>query len=499
MTFINSSGLAGCQDCPRKNGSPAGAESCCADHHRIFENRYYDPKQMRADSYALDDSGFAGLGPKNGIAQSERLWTHALEVIPGGTQTLSKGPGCFVDGVSPKYLARGSGSRVWDVDDNEYIDYCLGCFPLTLGYGFAVVDDAIKRQLDDGITFSMMHPLEIEVSDRLIELIPGAEMVRFAKNGSDVTSMAIRLARHITGRDRVACLGYHGFQDWYVATTDRNSGIPGAVKELTHPFRYNDIASLESLFQAHRDEFACVIMEPALFEFPRDGFLEKVKELAHANGALLIFDEMLTGFRFANGGGQELFGVVPDLGCFGKGVANGMPIGVLTGLERHMCEFETVFFSTTYGGEALTLAAAKAALDFYKSNDVVARLWRSGKILFDNLQRLIGEKGLEENVSIIGFPVRFQLAFRNRDREPDYLLNALYQQEMTKRGIICYANLGLSYSHTDDELIYTARSFGETLDVMARAIESGDVAAVMEGTPSVPVFRALRDQKQTAN
>lgn len=466
---------------------------------RIFQKGRYDQAEIDILSYEPDQKRFSTLGPRAGIAQSNLLWEDALRVIPAGSQTLSKAPMSFVDGVSPKYLQRGKGSHVWDVDGNEYIDYVLGCFPITLGYTFPEVDEAIRAQLSDGITFSMMHPLEVEVSNRLVEMIPGAEMVRFAKNGSDVTSMAIRLARHITDRQRVACVGYHGFQDWYIATTDRSYGIPGCVKELTSTFKYNDIESLEKLFSQYHGEFACVIMEPSLFELPKNSFLQQVKDLVHENGALLIFDEMLSGFRYSLGGAQELFGITPDLATFGKGVANGMPIGVLVGLEEHMSHFEKVFFSSTYGGEALTLAAARATLDFYKENDVIDVLWRNGKVLFDSIHKLIAEKRLEEFISIIGIPVRFQLIFKDLDHKPNYLLNAFFQQEMTKSGVICYANPGVSYSHSVEEQLYTAWCFGRMAEIMKKAILNQNIQGQIEGNPSRPVFKALRASRQTAN
>ncbi len=499
MSFTNSKSLSGCQNCPRRVGQTGPVEGCCANGSGIFENAYYDPQRLSLDAFDLDAGKFADLGPQAGIDQSEAWWQRAIDVIPAGTQTLSKGPGCFVEGVSPKYMVKGKGSRIWDADGNQYIDYGLGCLPITLGYSFPEVDDAVKAQLADGITFTMMHPLEVEVSERLVNIIPGAEMVRFGKNGSDVTAMSVRLSRHITGRERVACLGYHGFQDWYIATTDRSFGIPGAVKSLTSTFNYNDIDSLKALFDAHPDEYACVIMEPAIFEFPKPGFLEEVKELAHAHGALLVYDEMITGFRFAVGGGQEMFGVIPDLACFGKGIANGMPLGVLTGLESHMRYFEEVFFSTTYGGEALTLAAAKAGIDFYQNNPVVPRLWRMGKTLFDNFSTSIKTKGMEANASVNGFPVRFHVSFQDNEGEGDFRLDALFQQEMTKRGIVGWAIFGLSYSHSDEELLYTAQAFDETLDVIKEAVNSDDISAFMEGTPPEPVFKSLREKKQTAN
>ena len=445
-------------------------------------------------------STFTKLGNRHGLKGTDDLWQRAQKVIPAGTQTLSKGPGCFVDGFSPKYLKRGKGARVWDVDDNEFIDYCLACFPLTLGYGHPAIDNAIQRQLADGITFSMMHPLEVEVAERLTRVIPCAEMVRFAKNGSDVTAAAVRLARHITGRERVACFGYHGAQDWYIATTDRNFGIPGAVRALTHTFKYNDLDSLHALFKAHPGEFACVIMEPSIFESPRDGFLDEVKALTHANGALLVFDEMLTGFRMAQGGGQEYFGVVPDLATFGKGIANGMPLGVLVGRAEFMQGFDKVFFSTTYGGEALTLAAAAAGLDFYAENDVIETLWRSGKTLLDGFSRHVAAKKLGAHVSVAGFPVRMQLGFHDIGGVPSHLHAAIYQQEMFRRGIICYTGvMSVSYAHTDAELAYTVKSFGEALDVLAAAIASNDPESFLEGKAPVPVFRSLREQRATGN
>lgn len=502
-SFSNPARLEGCQECPVTNSlcppEDAGAFGCCAIASGIFVDGFYDPGAFRPGVFKVSEVETSDLGIRHLMTNSESLWDRALSMIPGGSQTLSKAPGCFVDGVSPKYLKRGKGARVWDVDGNQYIDYCMACFPLTLGYCVPEIDEAIKAQLADGITFSMMHPLEVAVAERLIERIPCAEMVRFAKNGSDATSAAVRLARYITGRGKVACCGYHGFQDWYIGTTDRHFGIPEVVRQMTIPFRYNDIQSLKDIFVKHKNEIACVIMEPTLYEFPKGGFLEQVKALVREQGALLVFDEMLTGFRLAEGGGQELFGVLPDLATFGKGITNGMPVGVLVGPEEHMRHFDKVFFSTTYGGEALTLAAAVAALDFYREHSVIRRLWKSGKIIMDNFNLLAQQKGLSNNVRVIGYPVRQQIIFKDRSGEPNYLLTALFQQEMFKRGIVCYAGLGFSYSHTDSDLMYTVQAFGETLEVIAKAIEANDPGRFLEGKPAEPVFRALRDQRQTSN
>ena len=222
----------------------------------------------------------------------------------------------------------GKGGHVWDVDGNEYVDFVNGLCAVTLGYDDADVTRAVKAQLEDGVIFTLPHPLEMQVAEAIVDMVPCAEMVRFGKNGSDVTAAAVRLARAFTGRDHVAVCGYHGWQDWYIGSTARNRGVPEAVRNLTHAFAYNDLESLRKMLAGHPGEVAAVILEPMNSQAPKDGFLEGVKELTHRHGALLVFDEVITGFRLANGGAQELFGVTPDLACFGKGVANGYPVSL---------------------------------------------------------------------------------------------------------------------------------------------------------------------------
>ena len=262
------------------------------------------------------------------IQKSDAWYARAKDLIPAATQTLAKGPGQYVRGVAPKYLLKGKGSHVWDVDGNEYIDYQMGIGPLSLGYCYDRVDRAIREQLQDGITFSMMHPLEVEVAELIREAVPQAEMVRYSKTGCDVTSAAVRLARAYTRRDKVLCCGYHGWHDWYIAVTDRNNGIPQAVQDLTFTFNYNDI---NSVIDAIDDNTACVILEPVVFEPPKDDFLRKLREVCTSRGVVLIFDEMWTGFRLALGGAQEYFGVDADLMTYSKAIANGMPLGVIAG------------------------------------------------------------------------------------------------------------------------------------------------------------------------
>src|SRR5262245_13105723 len=262
------------------------------------------------------------------IARSDEWYARATGLIPGYTQTLAKGPGQYVAGVAPKYLQRGKGSHVWDVDGNEFIDFSMAIGPLSLGYAYEAVDRAIRQQLEEGITFSMMHPLEVEVAELIRDIVPNAEMVRFSKTGAEVTSAAVRLARAFTRRSKVICCGYHGWHDWYVAVTGRSAGVPKTVQNLTRTFDYND---MESVSEELDEDTACAILEPMIFEEPRDGFLHELKAACRRNGTLLVFDEMWTGFRFALGGAQEHFGVQADLMCYSKAIANGMPLAVLAG------------------------------------------------------------------------------------------------------------------------------------------------------------------------
>lgn len=285
--------------------------------------------------------------------QSEALLERALRTIPLGSQTFSKSRTQYPFGVSPYFIERGRGSHVWDVDGNEYVDMISGLCALTLGYCDPDVDAAVKAQLEDGIIFSLPHRLEMEVAEQLVSMVPCAEMVRFGKNGSDATAGAVRVARAFTGRDHVAVCGYHGWQDWYIGTTARNRGVPQATRDLSHTWAYNNIESLDAIFKAHPGQVAAVILEPMNVVEPAPGFLQAVKELTHKHGALLVFDETITGFRYANGGAQQLFGVTPDLATFGKGLANGYPVSAVAGRADVMQLMEEIFFSFTFGGETL--------------------------------------------------------------------------------------------------------------------------------------------------
>lgn len=425
------------------------------------------------------------------LDNSNKYWARAKQIIPAGTQTLSKGPTQFVKGVAPIYLKKGRGCRVFDVDGNQYIDWTMALLPVILGYGYPGTNKAIEKQLQDGISFTLMHPLEVELSELLIDVIPCAEMVRFGKNGSDVTSAAVRLARAYTGKDKIACCGYHGWQDWYIATTSRNKGIPEAVKKLTFAFEYNKIDTLEKIFAENKDEVACVIMEPVGMLEPQGNFLKEVKDLTHKHKAILIFDEIVTGFRFSLGGAQEYFAVEPDMATFGKSMGNGMPISALVGKKEYMRKLEEVFFSFTFGGETLSLAASLATIHELIEKKVIDYLWKKGQKIKDGYNRIAAKYNMQEYTRCLGFaPVNYPV-FTNPDGKASLELKSLFQQECIKRGVLFSGRHNTSFSHSDKDIAITLEVYDDAMRLLKEAVEKGNVEQMLEGEKVQPVFRSF--------
>jgi glutamate-1-semialdehyde 2,1-aminomutase/spore coat polysaccharide biosynthesis protein SpsF len=423
------------------------------------------------------------------LKQSHELKVKAERLIPSCSQTLSKGPTQFVQGVAPVFLARGQGSHVWDIDGNEYIDYPMALGPIILGHNYPTVTEAAIRQIRDGTTFSLPHPLEVRVAELLTEVVPCAEMVRFAKNGSDATSGAVRVTRAYTGRDIIACCGYHGGQDWYIGSTTRNKGVPKAVQELTVPFEYNIIESLKRIFAQHPGQVAAVIMEPVGVVEPQNGFLEQVRDLTRREGALLVFDEIITGFRLALGGAQQYFGVTPDMACFGKGMANGYPLAAVVGSREIMRLFDEVFFSFTFGGETVSLATAFATINEIRERDVVDHLWEQGQKLKDGFNVLAQEFGVNRYTECIGLPPRTVITFKDEANTESLVFKSLFQQECLKRGVLFGGGHNVCYSHSSTDIDHTLRVYRTAMEILAEAIKSGDAALRLEGGPVEPVFR----------
>jgi len=399
------------------------------------------------------------------------------------TQTFSKGPTQCVQGVCPAFLERGKGSHVWDVDGNEYIDFIAALGPIILGYDWPSVTESVTNQVRLGSTFSLPHVMEIELAERLVDLIPCAEMVRYGKNGSDATTGAIRVASAYTGRQKIACCGYHGWHDWYIGTTARNLGVPNTTQGLTFTFEYNNIASLEAIFDANHGEIAAVIMEPVGVVEPQNDFLSKVVEITHNNGSILIFDEVVTGFRLAAGGAQQYYGVIPDLACYGKAIANGFPLSVVAGRRDIMALFQEVFYSVTFGGDAIALAAALATVREITEKNVPAHLWEQGQKLKDGYNVITREIGVSQYTRCVGLAPRTMMSFEDVDGADGLTLRSLLQQELVKRGVLFFTGLNVCFSHSDADVLHTLRAFRAALDYMAVAIASGRLSDFLEGPP----------------
>ena len=419
--------------------------------------------------------------------KSEQLLVRALKSIPLGSQTFSKSLTQYPRGTSPFFIEKGKGSKVWDVDGNKYIDFVNSLAAVTLGYCDIDVDNAVQQQMKNGVTFSLPHTLEMEVAEKLIKIIPCAEKVRFAKNGTDATSAAIRISRAYTSKEHIAVCGYHGWQDWYIGSTTRDLGVPKPVKDLTHKFKYNDIESLEKIFQ--EQELACVIMEPMNVEYPKDNFLEKVKELTHKSNALLVFDETITGFRYSLGGAQELFDVIPDLATFGKGMANGYPLSAVVGINKVMQKVEDIFFSGTFGGETLSLAATNVVIDKYKNQDVAIYLDELGQYLLTALNRLIDDKVLQSVFYTSGHPVWSFLHIKEQEQYTTFEIKTFFLQEMFKRGILTLGSHNLSFSHTKADIDNLLGVYQEVLPMVKQHIDNKNLIENIYGDILQSLFK----------
>ena len=428
------------------------------------------------------------MNPKSRFLESERLLRLAEAVIPLGSQTFSKSRTQYPVGVSPFFASKGSGSYLWDVDGNKYVDLVASLAAVTLGYGDPEINKAVKRQLKKGVSLSLSSKLETVVAEKIIDLVPSAEMVRFAKNGSDATSAAVRIARYFTGRDHIISIGYHGWHDWYIGSTTRSMGVPSAVQALTLSARYNDLSHVENLFEEAKGDVAAVILEPMNSVDPAPGYLESLRNFCSSNNILLIFDEVITGFRFARGGAQELFGVTPDLSCFGKGIANGFPISVIAGRRKIMEGFKEVFFSGTFGGELLSLTAANVVLDKVRDNRVIPELYRVGQAIQQGLLSEIS-RNKYEFVNLSGNPT---WTFLNWTLSSDALQNKVktyFLQEMFKRGILVLStnNVTTTLSQKDISKILTA--YAEVFEAISQVLERDSLDALLECQPIVPLFK----------
>jgi len=431
--------------------------------------------------------------------KSDELCKRANEIIPGGAHTYSKGADQSPL-LGPKFICKGKGSHVWDVDGNEYIDWAMGLTAVSLGHAYEPILEAVKKELANGSNFQCPSPLEVELAEAFLEAVPSAEMVKFAKNGSTVTTGAVKLARAYTGRKYVAFCADHGFfsyDDWYIGKKPNNSGVPDEISSLSLTFNYNNIESLEQLFQQYPKQIACVILEPMEVDYPKDNFLHKVKDLCRKNGTVFILDEMITGFKLGYPGAHSLLNIEADLTTWGKGVANGFSVCMLAGkreimeLGGIMHEKERVFLiSTTHGAETHSLAAAIATLKIVKSENSIERSMEIGKQLKNGMIQLIKDHELEDFISIKGHPNWQVLIFRDAAGAISDGFKTLVFQEAIRHGIFFRGSFVPTISHVKKDIQLTLNGFDKIFKVYFEALQSPNgYADYLFGKPVKPVFR----------
>ena len=438
-----------------------------------------------------------------GVPESLELFRRAEELIPGGTQLISRRPSQFAYGISPIYAARAKGSRLIDVDGNEYIDWGSGITAVILGYADEVVDEAVREQIGGGLNYPINHPLEIELAELLVETIPCAEMVRYAKCGGEACAIAVRIARGTTGRDKILFSGYHGWHDWYLAanlaeqsTLNQHlfpgiepTGVPRALEGTSFPFPYGDLNALAELLDRHSGEVAAVILEPLRTAMPPAGYLEGVVQLAHDHGAVAIFDEVSTGFRFSPGGVQPVVGVTPDMAVFAKSISNGYPMGAVVGRREVMEPAARMFISSTYWSDPIGLRAAVTTLKELKRRNVTEQLTATGSTLKQRLNLVAEETGAA--IRCTGLDVSPKLEF---DIPADVDLRevtTLYIQEMARRGCHGYAGFYTNAAQTEADIDQTVDAAGETFEIIRQGLETGRIGDLLDCEVRRDSFRRL--------
>jgi glutamate-1-semialdehyde 2,1-aminomutase len=425
------------------------------------------------------------------FSKSEAHLRASHNVIPGGCHTYAKGDDQYPDGMAP-IVARGDGCRVWDIDGNEFIEYGMGLRSVTLGHNYRPVLEAVTRHLEDGLNFVRPHRLERIAAERLVDLIPSADMVKFALNGSDVTSAAVRLARAYTGRDVIAICGDHPFfstDDWFIGTTPMDAGVPRALQELTVKFRYNDLADLEAVLT--ENAVAAVIMEAETVEPPLPGYLDGVRRLCDNHGALWVLDEIITGFRWDVRGAQFVYDVAPDLCTFAKGIANGFPVAALAGrrdvmrLGGYVEDRDRVFLlSQTYGAQPWAMAAVLATIEAYEREEVTARLHQTGARIREGFDAAVSASGLSEHLQLLGRDCNLVYVTRDQAGERSQLFRTLLLRELLAKGVLA-PSFVTSLAHDDRAVEVTLEALVASLPAYRRALD-GDLPS---GRPVRPAIR----------
>jgi glutamate-1-semialdehyde aminotransferase len=412
------------------------------------------------------------------VSDRDRLWEEARELLAyaGQHRVLLRSLYRGEEGVFPRFAVRAEGCEITDESGRTFIDWASAWGPVILGYRHPAVEEAIRAQLEAGPTLSLMHPVEVDVARALTEMVPCAEMAAFGKNGSDVVTAAVRIARATTGREVILQHGFHGFHDWYTCMYENVAGIPQVLRSLVEPFPYDDLEALEHLFERFSGQVAAVVMEPVNTRIPSPGYLEGVREMAHRHGALLVFDELVTAFRVARGGAQEMFGVEPDLACLGKAMANGMPLSALVGKREYMRHLPHVAWGMTFRGETLSLAAARATLGVIRDEPVVEHIARVGRQVREAFASMCAERDVR--CELIGPDPRLTFLFEQQGGVRADRLHTLFLQECAAHGLITSGTLLPSYAHDEDAVKRSLEAFGQALDAVAGAIQSESASSV---------------------
>ncbi len=437
------------------------------------------------------------------VPRSMALYERAMQLIPGATQLVSRRPQRAAYGVSPIYAQRARGARFWDVDGFEYIDWMSGIGSILLGYADPVVDEAVRDQMSRGTVFAVNHELELELAEELCRSIPCAEMVRYAKCGGEACAIAVRIARGVTGRDKVLFCGYHGWHDWYLAANLSEGtsldahlfpgieaiGVPAALAGTALPFAYGDIRALGELLDRHRGEVAAVIMEPLRSEAPAEGYLAAVAQLAREHNAVFIFDEVSTGLRFGNGGAQQHVGVTPDVAVFAKSLSNGYPMAAVVGKREVMEPSARMFISSTYWSDTIGLRAALTTIREARRRGVANQLWRFGAELKRRVSAVAQDVGLDAKCQ--GVDVHPYLHFAASDAAVQSQVTTLFIQEMAKRGCHGYASFYLNAAQGEAELAQTVEAAREAFIIIRDALDTNTVEAKLECPVQQETFRRL--------
>lgn len=415
------------------------------------------------------------------ITESNKLKDRALRIIPHQTGTFSRSANHFVEGVYPAYIESAKGSHFTDVDGNEFLDYLCALGPITLGYNYEPVNQAIIKQLQKGILFSLPHRLEVKLSELFCDTIPHADMVKFEKSGSNAVTGALRAARAITKRDKVAYCGSGGvWHDWQAAMVSRDGGVPKFNHDLIKIFEYNDADGLEQICEDYKNEIAAIVLEPTIYEKPRNNFLEKVRKIANTHGSILILDEVITGFRFDLKGAQKYFNIKGDFTCFGKGMGNGLPISAISGPREFMKIFDELWVSSTNNSETLSIAGTIAVINEMKDKKTIPHCWSIGKKLFEEWNKISESHNLD--VKMTGYPIRMNLECYDSNQNKSDALKALILQEMIKKGIFFSPNITfISYSHTSEDIELTLKALEDICNEIKTKAPNEKYEKLLEG------------------